>query len=98
MSCTYDRISHDLQPISEGAFVVNAPQLNVDPISMSKTFLTLLNDSLQRQAVKDRAWQLSNYDLVLLNKFHERTSLTIGTERTRSILQNEGLKLAFRVC
>ena len=98
MSCTYDRISHELQPVSEGAFVVNAPQLNVDPISMSKTFLTLLNDSLQRQAVKDRAWQLSNYDLVLLNRFHERSSLTVGTDATRQVLKDEGLKLAFRVC
>ncbi len=64
---------------------------------MSQTFLSLLNDSLQRQAVKDRAWQLNNYDLVLLNKFHERSSLTVGSDKTRYVLQQEGLKLAFRV-
>ncbi len=77
--------------------MVGAPQLEVNPLSMSQTFLGLLNDSLQRQAVKDRAWQLNNYDLVLLNKFHERTALTIGTDKTRYLIRGEALKLAFQV-
>ncbi|KAH8882893.1 hypothetical protein GQ53DRAFT_753216 [Thozetella sp. PMI_491] len=96
VACTYDRVATELQPFSEGAFVLSAPQLEVNPLSMSQTFLGLLNDSLRRQAVKDRAWQLTNYDLVLLNKFHDRAAMTIGTEETRYIFREQGLKLAFR--
>ncbi|KAB5576205.1 hypothetical protein GE09DRAFT_1215916 [Coniochaeta sp. 2T2.1] len=86
VSCTYDRISSELQPFDEAAFSVHLPT-----VSLNQTVLGLLNDNLRE------ARQLDGVDLALLNVFHERSALTLGVDSTRHIYQREGLRLAIQV-
>lgn len=95
VSCTYDRISSELQPFEEAAFSVYAPLST--PVSLNQTVLRMLNDNLRRQSPGDPAFGLDDVDLGLLNTFHERTVVTLGIEGTRHVYQREGLRLAMEV-
>ncbi|KAK3935354.1 hypothetical protein QBC46DRAFT_323547 [Diplogelasinospora grovesii] len=93
VSCTYDRISSDLQSLAEAAFTVNIPQ--TAPVSLNQQVLGMLNDSVRRQSARDRAFQFNMHDLELINRFHERTIMSMGTDDTRHIYQRECVRLAF---
>lgn len=70
------------------------PLVNTTP-SANKAVVAALNEQLSTQS-GPAAYQLSNSDLEVLHRFHERTALTIGPGRTRFIYQKEGFKLALR--
>lgn len=95
VSCTYDRISSELQPFEEAVFSVYAPLST--PVSLNYTVLRLLNDNLRQQSPGEPALELDNFDLGVLNTFHERSVVTLGTSDTRHIYQREGLRLAMKV-
>ncbi|OIW32662.1 hypothetical protein CONLIGDRAFT_712938 [Coniochaeta ligniaria NRRL 30616] len=94
VSCTYDRISSELQPFEEAAFSVNATLSTA--VSVNQTVLGLLNDNLRQKSPGQPTFRLDDVDLGLLNTFHERSILTLGIESTRYIYQQEGLRLAIK--
>lgn len=95
MSCSYDRVSSTLHSFEEVAFSMGDPQSTA--VSLNRTVLGALNDSLGRQSPSESPFQLRNRDLEILNRFHDRTVLTIGHSSSRHIFQRVGLALAFQV-
>jgi hypothetical protein len=95
VSCTYDRISSELQPFEEAAFSVDATLTTA--VSLNQTVLGLLNDNIRQQSPEKPAIRLDDFDLGVLNMFHERSVLTLGIAGTRHIYQQEGLRLAIKV-
>lgn len=66
-------------------------------MSLNQTVLGLLNDNFRQQSSGEPTLRLDEFDLGLLNTFHERSVLTLGIESTRPIYQKEGLRLAIKV-
>jgi hypothetical protein len=95
VSCTYDRISSELQPFEEAAFSVHAPLSTA--VSLNQTVLGLLNENFRQNSPGKPTLWLDDVDLGLLNTFHERSVVALGVEATRHIYQREGLRLAIEV-
>lgn len=74
--------------------MVNSPLTTT--VSLNQTVLGMLNEHLRQESGGRLPCEMDNYDLELLNRFHERTILTIGLESTRPVYQREGLRLAIR--
>lgn len=65
--------------------------------SMNQTILGVVNESLSRQSPGGKALKLCTRDLETLNRYSERTSLTLGNTNTRFVFRNTTLWLAFQV-
>ncbi|KAK0723448.1 hypothetical protein B0T26DRAFT_599032, partial [Lasiosphaeria miniovina] len=93
VTCNYDRLSSDLQVADEAAFIGGAPPMTA--ISLNRQVLSMLNDSLHRQSPSKKTMLFGLGDLAIVNRYHERTILTMGTPQTRHVYQRESVKLAF---
>jgi hypothetical protein len=68
------------------------------PISLHQTMLGVLNESLRHQQPSvEQPFQLVMSDLQILHGFHQRSILTLGSDRSRYLYQNASLKLALQV-
>lgn len=99
VSCNYDSQSADLQPLVDGTFAVQIPLQSA--LSPRPTMLTLMNASLGERSTKPGTWNSSQplhwQDLELLDWFHARTALTLGTTRSRGLFRREIIRLASSV-
>jgi hypothetical protein len=97
--CNYDCKYSDLQPSVDGAF--NIETLQRFPCSLSQTIPSMIAPPLRQQSMgsleSNALYQLGKQDLELLSKFQTRTVLTISTDKSLRIYQNEIIKLAFSV-
>lgn len=80
----------------EGASCMEAP--SKAPISMNQTMLDLINYNMRNsptgKLLGDQIYKLTAQDLAVLDRFSNRTILTIGTDVTKWILQAETPRLA----
>ncbi|KAH8901617.1 hypothetical protein GQ53DRAFT_707974 [Thozetella sp. PMI_491] len=90
VSCNYIVKAPDLQPSGYGVFFLDMP-LRDQQLGFVNSFLARVDDSSR---TNDSACQLSTANLAVLNRFHRRTSLTLGTERSRGVYQSQSIRLA----
>ena len=80
----------------EGASCMEAP--SKAPISMNQTMLDLINYNMRNsptgKLLGDQIYELKAQDLEVLDRFSNRTILTLGTDVTKWILQAETPRLA----
>ncbi|EOO03807.1 putative transcription factor cys6 protein [Phaeoacremonium minimum UCRPA7] len=67
-------------------------------VSTNQTMMDMINYSLRQSPTSAQGvalvYQLDMDDMQLLDKFHSRTVLSIGTDKTRSLYQAESFRLA----
>ncbi|KAK4465396.1 hypothetical protein QBC42DRAFT_195176 [Cladorrhinum samala] len=90
VTCTYDKLSSTLQAVSEGMFLVNFLS-----VSLNSQVLTMLHDNVPPSSVSKR-FPFKDQDLEILNRFHERTILSIRTDQTVNLYQRESVRLAIQ--
>ena len=70
-------------------------------VSTNQTMMDMINYSLRQSPTSAQGvalvYQLDMDDMQLLDKFHSRTVLSIGTDKTRSLYQAESFRLACMV-
>lgn len=68
------------------------------PVSMNQTMLDLINYNLRHsptgKTLGDEIYKLKAHDLEVLDRFRNRTILTVGTDVTKWVLQAETPRLA----
>lgn len=97
--CNYDCKYSDLQLLADGAFKIELLQRL--PYSLNQTIasniILPLRPPSTRSLESNAVYLLRERDLELLSKFQVRTALTISTEKSLHIYQNEIIRLAFSV-
>lgn len=91
VTCTYDKLSSTLQAFSEGTFL-----LNFLSVSLNSQVLTMLHDNVPPSSTRKR-FPFKDRDLAILNRFHERTILSLRTDQTVTLYQRESVRLAIQV-
>jgi hypothetical protein len=97
--CNYDCKYSDLQLSVDRAFKIEL--LQRPPYSLNQTIASNIVPTLRPPPTasleSNAVYLLRERDLELLSKFQMRTALTISTEKSLHIYQNEVVRLAFSV-
>ncbi|KAK3986201.1 hypothetical protein QBC44DRAFT_297633 [Cladorrhinum sp. PSN332] len=95
VTCTYDKPSSSLQAFAEGMFLVEDLALaNLSAtLSPNSQVLTMLNNNLNSNS---RPFGFKDSDLKILNRFHERTILSIQISQPKNLYQRESVRLAIQ--
>ncbi|KAK4223044.1 hypothetical protein QBC38DRAFT_517842 [Podospora fimiseda] len=95
--CSYNKLSTTtttMQAFAEGMFLVDLTVTNPPSLSLNRQFLTMLNDHHAKQSDTTHFFQTS--DLEILNRFHERTVLSIQADQPTNVYQREFVRLALQ--
>ncbi|KAK4183489.1 hypothetical protein QBC35DRAFT_507938 [Podospora australis] len=95
VTCTYDRRSTSLQPVAEDVFLLN---VSIVTMSLNRQLLTMINDHLlaNPDTAKTNKEVFQSPDLAILNRFHERTILSLRTNQVVHLYQRESVRLAIQ--
>ncbi|KAF3767027.1 hypothetical protein M406DRAFT_220339, partial [Cryphonectria parasitica EP155] len=102
VACNYGprstSVAGELVLCFDGASLMDSPPRS--PVSMDQTILSMVNQSLQESPSAamlggpSQVYNLRQSDLDALNRFHQRSILSLGTEKSKWILQAETPRLA----